>query len=94
MPPSRSKTSRSTPSTDSKPIPLTFLRSLLSLSHTPVLRPARLTGYKLKLWSLYPILVSKKGSVVEGMLWAGAKQWTLNDWRNMRERLINGWRCR
>jgi gamma-glutamylcyclotransferase (GGCT)/AIG2-like uncharacterized protein YtfP len=76
-------TTRNTPPTSRKLIPLffygtlqdpTFLRSLPSLPHTPTLRPARLTGYKLKLWSLYPILVPEKGSVVNGVLWAGAKQ--------------------
>lgn len=51
-----------------------FLKNLLSLPTTPILRRATLAGYKIKLWSLYPILVPQEGFTVEGMLWDGATQ--------------------
>ncbi|KAH7394388.1 hypothetical protein BKA66DRAFT_456238 [Pyrenochaeta sp. MPI-SDFR-AT-0127] len=51
-----------------------FLKNLLSLSATPVLRRATLKGYKLKLWSFYPILVPQEGAEVQGMVWDGATQ--------------------
>lgn len=42
---------------------------ILSLPEKPILRPAKLVGYSLKLWGQYPALVDgPTGAVVEGMV--------------------------
>lgn len=45
-----------------------FFSKVLNLPEKPILRPAELIGYPLKLWGQYPALVDgPAGAVVEGM---------------------------
>jgi hypothetical protein len=47
-----------------------LLSEILSLSTLPTLRPAKVTGYSLKLWGQCPALVDgEPGELVEGMLY-------------------------
>lgn len=47
-----------------------LLSEILSLSATPILRPAKIVGYSLKLWGQYPALVDgETGETVEGMVY-------------------------
>ncbi|KAF2028311.1 hypothetical protein EK21DRAFT_101915 [Setomelanomma holmii] len=50
------------------------LRSLLSLDDEPLLQRARLSGFMVKMWGIYPALVSCDGGKVDGMLWYCASE--------------------
>lgn len=47
-----------------------FLSEVLNLSEKPILRPAKLVGYSLKLWGPYPALIDgPPEAVVQGMVY-------------------------
>ena len=46
-----------------------MIREILELENEPELRPARVVGYKCKLWGQYPALLDARGSVVEGAVY-------------------------
>lgn len=46
-----------------------MVRDILELETEPELRPARIVGYKCKLWGQYPALLDSRGSVVEGAVY-------------------------
>lgn len=47
-----------------------FLAEVLKLDELPMLRPARITGYSLRLWGQYPALIEgERGQEVRGMAW-------------------------
>ncbi|KAJ5565761.1 hypothetical protein N7535_007399 [Penicillium sp. DV-2018c] len=46
-----------------------MVREILGLENEPELRPARLSGYKCKLWGQYPALLDAPDSVVEGAVY-------------------------
>lgn len=46
-----------------------MIREILGLETEPELRPARLSGYKCKLWGQYPALLDAPDSVVEGAVY-------------------------
>ncbi|KAH4037184.1 hypothetical protein HBI70_072990 [Parastagonospora nodorum] len=48
------------------------LQAILNLPDLPTMQPATITGYRIKMWSIYPTLVpssSSEGGSVKGMLW-------------------------
>jgi gamma-glutamylcyclotransferase (GGCT)/AIG2-like uncharacterized protein YtfP len=45
------------------------LQAILNLPDLPTMQPATITGYRIKMWSIYPTLVPSEGGSVQGMLW-------------------------
>jgi gamma-glutamylcyclotransferase (GGCT)/AIG2-like uncharacterized protein YtfP len=48
------------------------LQAILNLPDLPIMQPATISGYRIKMWSIYPTLVpssSSEGGSVKGMLW-------------------------
>jgi gamma-glutamylcyclotransferase (GGCT)/AIG2-like uncharacterized protein YtfP len=49
------------------------LQAILNLPDLPRMQPATITGYRVKMWSIYPTLVpsnsSSEGGGIRGMLW-------------------------
>ena len=46
-----------------------MIRDILELEYEPDLRPARIVGYKSKLWGQYPALLDARDSVIEGAVY-------------------------
>lgn len=46
-----------------------MIAKVLDLKERPVLRPAKITGYKCMLWGPYPALIDAPGKVVRGVVY-------------------------
>lgn len=69
-----------------------MVREILGLETEPELRPARLSGYKCKLWGQYPALLDAPDSVVGGAVYLSRwNSWTWGEARGIWNKNLPSW---